>query len=48
MIGFWGDHLAEEGLALGVRYLTLTYNESVQVDPFYDTSRLTTEVASIR
>ncbi|GMA48654.1 hypothetical protein GCM10025857_00110 [Alicyclobacillus contaminans] len=24
MIGFWGDHLAEEGLALGVRYLTLT------------------------
>ncbi|SFV00305.1 hypothetical protein SAMN05421543_11883, partial [Alicyclobacillus macrosporangiidus] len=24
MIGFWGNHLADQGLALGVDYLTLT------------------------
>ena len=29
MTGFWGDHLAEEGLVLGVRYLTLTLIEHV-------------------
>ncbi|SFV09467.1 hypothetical protein SAMN05421543_1601, partial [Alicyclobacillus macrosporangiidus] len=25
MIGFWGNHLADQGLALGADYLTLTY-----------------------